>query len=294
MLHAGVASNAPGCLHLAGKSCGHHLQQCILTLILLQELQAIGRSCPKLQTLNVSRCHNLKPDALQTLLMPQPCWSNSTGMDVQPLELLCHEPFDDCVADDDDHLKQDNGRSVLHGEGSAAGLMLPELRELDISYCHLPTYAICCLLGQASRLTVSLTPLSSPGALSTAYLSMDFASCCLGSRHYGTATFFSIHLPNSWPDSIVSGRGSSSCSLLDPEVMYQHALCTKGILSCCLVSCAPASYSALMLRRICCSSHRLAGSAPRNPHCACCCTAESLSHIGLIISIWIHRCLILC
>lgn len=163
--------------------------------------------------LNVSRCHNLKPDALQTLLVPQPRGSISTSVDVQPLELLCHEPFYDCVADDDDHLGQESGGSVLRGEGSAALLMLPELRELDVSYCHLPTDAICCLLGLASRLTVCLTTLPSPCAPSPAYLYMGFTFCCIAMAAVTMilSPCHSRHLPNSSPGSIACGSELALC-----------------------------------------------------------------------------------
>lgn len=160
-------------------------------------------------------------------------------MDVQPLELLCHEPFDDCLADDYDHLEQDGGSSVLGGEGSAAALMLPELRELDVSYCHLPTEAICCLLGQASRLTVGLMTPASPCAPAPAFSYMGFAFCCIGSRHCDTAT---LPFP---PSAKLFARldcfRMGSCPLPFCVVMYQQfALCMRK-------TCHAALYHVLLL-----------------------------------------------
>ncbi|KAK9836705.1 hypothetical protein WJX74_006462 [Apatococcus lobatus] len=116
----------------------------------IQDLTAIGMACPKLQTLNISRCHHLKPDALEPLLWPQPVQSSSSHMDALPTALLCQELFDDVEGEAGEEV---DGREASGGDSSGAVLMLPELRELDVSYSHLPTASICQLLGQASRLT---------------------------------------------------------------------------------------------------------------------------------------------
>ena len=118
---------------------------------LLQDLRSIGRACPRLQTLNISRCHHLKPDALQPLLPPQYPRSIPSSMDGPLAGLLCREPVDGDV-------EQEADAGILHTESLGTELMLPDLRNVDVSYCHLPTAAISQLLGQASHLQVIPCP----------------------------------------------------------------------------------------------------------------------------------------
>ena len=109
----------------------------------MQDLRALGKACPRLHSLNVSSCRYLAPDALEPLLQApaaHPAGTYGLGPTVagtgwgQSAGLLM------------------NG---FGNEGAALGPMLPELTELDVSYCPLPTAAICRLLGNAPRLTVS-------------------------------------------------------------------------------------------------------------------------------------------
>ena len=94
-----------------------------------QGLEPVFSACPGLHTLKLSSCSQLRADALSALL---PC---------QAAPQLQAGQGPEC-------------RGCAPAATSTGAARLPDLRELDVSYCPLPTSALADLLAGVSRLEV--------------------------------------------------------------------------------------------------------------------------------------------
>ena len=136
-----------------------------------QGLEPVFSACPGLHTLKLSSCSQLRADALSALLPCQAAPQLQAGQ-----------------------------RPECRGCGPAAtstgAARLPDLRELDVSYCPLPTSALADLLADVSRLEVRKSWICAARACSIS-LTKILASPELDLSCNGTLKFLAFHSLNS-------------------------------------------------------------------------------------------------